>query len=244
MKDLFSEHASLYAAFRPSYPKAVYDFIESHVTRYDAAWDCATGNGQVAAALADRFHQVYATDISQAQLDEAERRDNIIYSIAAAEHTSFNDHQFDCITAAQAAHWFDLPAFYAEAKRVARPGALLMLWGYHVPRIGTSVDTIIDTFYTQTVGPYWDAARKLVDARYQSLAFPFEELTVPEFQMTFPWSLQHLQGYLSTWSATRAFMKKNGFDPVPRVMNQIKAIMHDDVFEVTFPLFARAGIIR
>jgi len=71
MKDNFSKQAATYAKFRPSYPTALYDFIFQHTPRFESAWDCGTGNGQVAQALATRFTRVYASDISAGQLAQA-----------------------------------------------------------------------------------------------------------------------------------------------------------------------------
>ena len=71
MKDFFSSQSKVYAAFRPTYPKELYQFIFRHLTEKKVAWDCATGNGQVAQYLASYFNEVYATDISQQQLDHA-----------------------------------------------------------------------------------------------------------------------------------------------------------------------------
>src|SRR5882672_948119 len=122
MKDLFSAQAKQYAAFRPTYPEALYDFIFQHVHGNENAWDCATGNGQVAQRLARQFKKVYATDISQKQLDQASPANNIHYAVSPAESTPFPDHQFDLITVGQALHWFDLDKFYAEVKRVIKPG--------------------------------------------------------------------------------------------------------------------------
>ncbi|HEX6226203.1 MAG TPA: class I SAM-dependent methyltransferase, partial [Chryseolinea sp.] len=123
MKDLFSSHSKIYAAFRPTYPKALYEFIFQHVGGKNSAWDCATGNGQVAKYLSYYFDKVYATDISQQQLDQAAREENIFYSKTPAERTGFPDDQFDLITVAQALHWFDRDSFYSEALRVAKPNA-------------------------------------------------------------------------------------------------------------------------
>ena len=58
MKDNFSTQSSQYAKFRPTYPQALYDFLMSHVADTKLAWDCATGNGQVATALAKQFIHV------------------------------------------------------------------------------------------------------------------------------------------------------------------------------------------
>lgn len=90
-KDLFSKHASQYAAFRPTYPQELFDFIYSHTNRFDNAWDAGTGNGQVARELSKKFQRVFATDISEGQIANATQALNINYSIAA-ETTNFADH--------------------------------------------------------------------------------------------------------------------------------------------------------
>ena len=110
-KDFFSGHSKLYATFRPTYPDDLYDFIFKHVQNFDSVWDCGTGNGQVARYLSTSFKKVYATDISQQQLDNAFQADNIIYSVSGAEQTNFTNNQFDLITVGQAMHWFDVERF-------------------------------------------------------------------------------------------------------------------------------------
>src|SRR5688572_10636286 len=104
-KDYFSGHSKVYAAFRPTYPEELYQFIFKHLKRKSVAWDCATGNGQVAQYLSRHFKKVYATDISQQQLDQAFQAENIFYSVGAAERSNFEERTFDLITVAQALHW-------------------------------------------------------------------------------------------------------------------------------------------
>ena len=60
---------------------------------------------------------------------------NIEYQQAAAEHTGLPDSSVDLITVAQALHWFDLDAFYTEARRVLRPGGTLAAWTYTLGHI-------------------------------------------------------------------------------------------------------------
>ena len=67
-KDLFSRQSEVYARFRPSYPQDLYDYILQFVGEKNMAWDCATGNGQAALALAPFFSRVEATDISPEQI--------------------------------------------------------------------------------------------------------------------------------------------------------------------------------
>jgi ubiquinone/menaquinone biosynthesis C-methylase UbiE len=129
-KDHFSKVARAYAAVRPQYPDELYAFLASHAPARDFAWDAATGNGQAAIGLARHIHHVIATDASAEQIAHAIADARVEYRIARAEQSGLSDASIDVITVAQAAHWFDLDAFYDEVRRVARPDALIALWSY------------------------------------------------------------------------------------------------------------------
>jgi len=58
MKDNFSKQAQSYSRFRPGYPQQLYDFLIHHLPDKKTAWDCGTGNGQVAAKLSGYFDKV------------------------------------------------------------------------------------------------------------------------------------------------------------------------------------------
>jgi ubiquinone/menaquinone biosynthesis C-methylase UbiE len=244
MKDYFSSQSKLYAAFRPTYPKELYEFIFQYVPEKKTAWDCATGNGQVANYLSSHFTEVYATDISQQQLDQAPHQNNIIYSLCAAETTSFEDNQFNLITVAQALHWFDRDAFYREATRVSKPGSLLAVWGYALLYIEPIIDEVIMDYYNHTVGPYWDNARKLVEDQYQTISFPFEEIPHPAFTIQVQWTLRQLSGYLSSWSATQKYIRIKGHDPVAPFIKRLRKYWTKPDMTVNFPLFVRIGVIK
>src|SRR5256885_13665539 len=125
MKNNFSSQAKIYAQYRPGYPQELFDFILAQVTERNLSWDCATGNGQTAKILARYFKSVGATDISQRQLDQAVRLDNISYSCQPAEHTTFPGDSFDLITISQALHWLNFEGFYREVNRVAVNEAII-----------------------------------------------------------------------------------------------------------------------
>jgi hypothetical protein len=241
-KDYFSDQSKAYATFRPTYPKELYEFIFSHLKNKGVAWDCATGNGQVAHYLSDYFQKIYATDISQKQIDNAFLKDNIVYSVCKAEQTSFADQQFDLITVAQALHWIDTSAFYKEVIRTSKPDALLAVWGYALLSVNERIDPLFLDFYHNTVGPFWDAARKLVEEQYRGISFPFEEIPSPLFALRVEWTLPQFAGYLSSWSATQNYVKTKGEDPVPLFIESVKKHWkEDEVKTVTFPLFLRLG---
>lgn len=242
-KDYFSSHSKLYATFRPTYPDALYRFIFGHLQSFDSAWDCATGNGQVARVLAQHFDKVYATDISQQQLDNAFPGANIFYSCTPAEKSVFPDQCFDLITVAQALHWLHTTEFYNEVRRTAKPGAWLAVWGYAICTVTPAIDFHFMKLYRETVGPYWDAARQLVEDEYRNIPFPFEEVITPKFTIDVRWTADEFAGYLTTWSATQKFIKANGFDPVPEAMKKIKPHWPGKL-PVKFPLFLRLGMVR
>lgn len=242
-KDLFSKQASLYAQYRPEYPPELFDYVLSFVKEKNIAWDCATGNGQAAAVLAGFFKKVYATDLSEKQLQQARLRDNIVYSVAAAERTEFPDQLFDCITVAQAYHWFHFAAFQQELLRVARPGAILAVWGYSlVVCKDESINQLIGWFYRDIVGPYWDKERGYVDDHYSTVPFPCEELPAKEFVIGVQWTMKDLEGYLNTWSAVQHFIRTNNDNPVTTFCEKLKTIWQDDkTRDFYFPVFLRIG---
>jgi ubiquinone/menaquinone biosynthesis C-methylase UbiE len=243
-KDLFSEDSKNYATFRPTYPVDLFEFIYSHCKSYEVAWDCATGNGQAAKELAARFKQVQATDISAKQIENATKRNNIFYSVGQAEKTLFADNSFDLITVAQAIHWLNFDLFYSEVRRVAKPNSLLAVWGYGLLSINPSIDRIINEFYVNVIGSYWDKERKFIDEKYQTIPFPFGEMPSPKFEMTSHWTLAELAGYINTWSAVQKFINANQFNPVDKLIEAIRPYWKKEKQTVRFPLFVRMGIIR
>ena len=241
-KDNFSSQASTYAQFRPMYPKAVFEYLNSIVKNKNIAWDCATGNGQMARELAKSFEKIYATDISQKQLDNAFRAKNIEYSIAKAEETSFAENTFDLITVAQAIHWFDFEKFYTELNRVAKSGAILFVIGYSMPRFEGKIDKILQDFYWNITGPYWDAERKHLDNKLGSIPFPFEQIECPVFKNEYRWTLEMIEGYLNSWSSIQHYIKENGKNPVNQVIEKLREFWKGEE-RVEFPLFTKVGRI-
>ena len=114
-KDHFSSHADQYARSRPTYPAELFDYLMSLTSLRGLAWDCATGSGQAAVALAGHFAQVVATDASAAQIANAAAHPNVAYLVATAENSGLSNESVDVITVAQALHWFDFSAFFNEA---------------------------------------------------------------------------------------------------------------------------------
>jgi ubiquinone/menaquinone biosynthesis C-methylase UbiE len=202
--DHFSADASGYARVRPGYPRALFEWLASVAPDRRLVWDCGTGSGQAAVPLAEHFAQVVATDPSAAQLAHATRRAGVCYAAMSAEHSALATSSASLVTVAQALHWFDQPAFYAEARRVLAASGVVAIWSYGLLSLhDRSLDGVIRHFHEETVGPYWPAERRQVDEGYRTLVLPFERVDAPAFAMEADWTVDHLAGYLSTWSAVR-----------------------------------------
>ena len=170
--DHFASVADQYARFRPGYPFALFDFLAGHSPDTGLAWDCGTGTGIAALPLAERFDTVVATDASAAQLAHAPSHPRITYRMAREGQSGLADGAASLVTVAQAAHWFDLDAFYREVDRVLKPGGLLAMWCYGVMSIDEQVDAILARFEHERVGPHWPAERRHVDAEISHPAVP------------------------------------------------------------------------
>lgn len=244
LKDLFSKQAEDYAKYRPVYPQELFDHILQFVIEKNTAWDCATGNGQAAFALAPHFKKVIATEISEKQLSFAKPHPNIKYQIASAEQTNFPDNSFDLITVAQAYHWLTFDAFAKEVKRVAKKDGVIAVWGYSLFSTNdVAIDALIKKFYTQIVGPYWDAERKYIDDRFNNVPFNFTPLPTKDFFINTEWRKDDLIGYLNSWSAVQHFSEAKKYNPVDDIIGDLNLLWRD-VKAVSFPLFLKLGRIE
>jgi len=242
-KDHFSGHANIYASFRPGYPEALFDFVSSLPERHALAWDCATGNGQAAVDLAERFDRVIATDASGPQLEHAIPHPKIEYRQAPAEASGLPDGSVDLLTVATAVHWFDFDRFYAEANRVLAPGGALAVWAYNLPRVSPEMDEIIDRLGHGIVQTCWPPERRWVDDDYRDLPFPFAEVEVPRLWIEERWNLGRFLHYIGTWSATQRYRKENGSDPRDLVRGEMERAWGDPDAEraIRWPIMMRAG---
>jgi SAM-dependent methyltransferase len=242
-KDHFSSHSTGYAAHRPTYPEALFEHLAGLCGSHDLALDCATGNGQAARGLAAHFAQVIATDASAGQIAAAQPCARVEFRVAAAERSGLPDRSVDLLTAAQAAHWFDLPAFHAEARRVLKPGGVIALWCYERLSIEPGIDAAIEAFYNGAIGPYWPPERGYVERGYRDLDFPYAEMPAPPLTMTADWNLDQLMGYFGTWSAVKRYREACGDDPLPALREALAAdwVWPDAPKPIKWPLSLRLG---
>ena len=247
LRDHFSGIAPGYATYRPHYPDALFDFLAERVPGRALAWDCGCGNGQATIALAERFDRVIGTDPSAAQIAQAPAHPRIEWRVAPGERSGIPSATCDLVTVAQALHWLDVDAFFREAARVAHPRGLVAVWCYGDVRLDNpDVDALVRHFSRTIVGPFWPPQRRMVDEGYRSIAMPLDEIDVPELEMKDHWTLEHLVGYIRTWSATTRYREASKADPTIDLAERLGDIWGDpsEARRVWWPLAVRAGRTR
>lgn len=242
-KNWFDQGGADYAAFRPDYSPALSLALASLSPARRRAVDVGCGAGQLTLSLADHFETVVGVDPGVDQIAHAPVRPNVSYVVAPAEATGLEAGSADLITAAQAAHWFDLPAFYAEARRISVPGALLALITYGAPVLETDLCDRFDRFYADEIGPFWPPERALVDSGYAGIDFPFPELEAPASGIERDWSLPQLLGYVGTWSAARRAREAGRSDVLDAFASDLAAAWGDPerLRRITWPIRMRLG---
>ena len=241
-EDHFSAIAARYAEFRPRYPEALFDWLARVAPGHALAWDSGTGSGQAAVGLASRFERVVATDASAEQLAHAEAHPRILYRLARETASGLDDRSCDLVSVAQALHWFDIPAFFAEARRVLVPGGVIAAWTYVEPALE---DRGLDGIFQRLAGllrPSWPRERAIAESGYRQVPFPFTEIAAPTLELEMHPTLEELAGYVRTWSATRRFVASTGTDPVAALERELTPLWPSGSRRrLRFPLFIRAG---
>jgi SAM-dependent methyltransferase len=242
-RNWFDQGGRAYARFRPEYPRELAAFLASAAPDDSLAVDVGCGNGQLTQLLAPYFNRVVGLDPSADQIANAVPNDRIHYECAPAEQLPVPDASASLVTAAQAAHWFDLPAFYREVRRIAVPGAVVALVSYGVLRLEPALDRRFQAFYRDEIGPYWPPERKLVDTGYATIDFPFDELAPPSLHIRLDWHLSDFIGYVLTWSATRSAREAGKDALLMAFFDDIAALWGDPNAKrpVTWPINMRIG---
>lgn len=243
-KDHFSGHAAFYASARPRYTDEIFDFVASLPAQRSLAWDCATGNGQAAIGLAERFERVIATDASAEQLSHAVPHPRIEYRQAPSENAGIESGTVDLVTAAAGVHWFDFDRYYPEVERVLAPGGAIAVWSYDLMEVSPEIDRLVRWLAREGgVSKYWPPERRWVDEEYRTLPFPFDEVPVPPLFIEARLPLKRVIGYIGTWSASARYRRETGRDSVDLIRPELEAAWGDPAQErlVRWPIMMRAG---
>ncbi|MFK7969580.1 MAG: class I SAM-dependent methyltransferase [Bacteroidia bacterium] len=245
MASYFTQQAKAYAGHRPSYPDELFAWIHEQMPDAQCVWDCATGNGQAAVALGTYFPQVIATDHSPAQLELAVAAKNVEYRLADAFESGLPDHSVDIITVAQALHWIFGDAFWAEAKRVLKPGGLFVAWTYAQHSFEDSqLTAITDHYHNEILKDYWPNRRKHPVNKYSEIELPFRRVESPSFDLIAEHNLEDHLGYIRSWSGTQRYINAVGEDPTDTLRNTLAPLWGEpeDRRTVRWPLTVLAGL--
>lgn len=213
-QDHFSGVAQNYASFRPTYPpQLAADLVAMAGGPTAVVYDIAAGSGQATLDLAAAAQRVFASDVAIKQIAALPAHPHIFPLVARAEASAVADQSIDLVTVAQAMHWFDVPAFQHEVRRILRPGGIIAVWSYALLSGTPAITAIINDLYRET-GPWWPADRRHVDTHYAELPFDFARVAYTPPPMTATFTLPRLLGYLSTWSGVQRYQKDQQRDPV------------------------------
>ncbi|KAG1817456.1 S-adenosyl-L-methionine-dependent methyltransferase [Suillus variegatus] len=174
--------STIYATFRPTYPRSLFNFIfryheRNEGARWDRAVDLGCGTGQATVELTP-FKRVTGVDPSCKMIEVArgtlqktpERTGQYEYIQASAESLTFlEDSSVDLVISAEACHWFDWNKTWPELARVLRKNGSVTFWSYsqfrfaHYPSLTQRIKAYIEgTDPLNSVGPYWEQPGRLI----------------------------------------------------------------------------------
>jgi hypothetical protein len=242
-EDRFSKQSESYATFRPEYPKELFEFIISKTQSQTLCWDCATGNGQAARSLSKYFKNIVATDLSADQIKFATGPKNISFRVDSAESARFESNSLDLITIAQALHWFNFDNFYMHAKQFLKPQSIIAAWGYDFFSVNAEIDAILDPYGREFLKPYWSERNWLLINGYRDIPFPFRRIETPDLYLKVNWDLNHVRGFLNSWSASQKYKDINNCDPYESIREKLEKAWTEgsEVKPISWKLYLLVG---
>ncbi|KAG7417518.1 Trans-aconitate 3-methyltransferase [Fusarium oxysporum f. sp. rapae] len=194
-----TDQASDYAAGRLGYTDALIDFILNYHRSTNGETGCmldvGCGPGTATEKLAPHFDLAYGVDPGESMIKtattlggETRTGDPIVYQLSTAEDIDKIDDishsSVDMITAATAAHWFDMPRFWAAAAKVLKPGGTVAIWTvFRQPgsfNNNTELQSIFKDFL-DTLAPYSTAGTHLTQSGYVELPMPWDDPDTSKF---------------------------------------------------------------
>ena len=131
----FSDRVENYVRYRPGYPAEVLDLlrVECGLRPSHVVADVASGTGVFTRLLLENGNSVSAVEpnaeMREMGVHQLDGYDHLVSIAGTAEETTLGSASVDFVTAAQAAHWFDLPRARAEFARILKPGGwCVLIW--------------------------------------------------------------------------------------------------------------------
>ncbi|WP_375203952.1 class I SAM-dependent methyltransferase [Hyphococcus sp.] len=210
----FGEAAARYSAFRPEYPREVFDFLLSHVTSGCArAADLGAGSGQATRRLAGLFDEVIAVEPDGRLAGDAGLPENAVIEVKAAEAAIFDEASLDAVISATAFHWMDQKLICNNVARWLKRGGAFFPFAFDAFEVaGAASDYFADEFDKWRV--YRD--RRLVEN--YDYGKVLKESDVFSSVTPYRQSLRHelpsaaAAGLISTFSFARDYARDHGGD--------------------------------
>ena len=217
--------------FRPRYTKEVAEcvlkFHKNQQTstlspnEMNLVLDVGCGSGQSSALFHLYSKKILGIDIDTKQIQQAKlqnKHENIVFMQGAAERLPVDDNSVDLITAGASAHWFDLPKFFEEAKRVLKQNGCLSLFCYGFPEISPlnmiesttqNPTQMLENAVLNTSSNEKNSRRQEIKHRYQNVfaAMPFDIKTrKDDILLSFDASFNDLTGFLRSTGHYKSYM--------------------------------------
>lgn len=236
----FGRGASEYAARRPTYPQALFDWIAAEAPARTLAVDVATGGGQGVRGLLAHFDRVIATDHSAELLATLPADSRLRTLVQPAEALDVGEPA-DVVTVFQALHWFAEPAFFERVRRALRPDGRFVVVGYAWFSVSPDIDDVVQRSLLTPLARLWSPKNTLLLDGYRDVSVPFAEQPAPRFTIEVDWTRAELLAYAATWSAVTRQHEAGGADPIAATDAALAPLWpHEDRRRVTMPLAVRA----
>ncbi|KAF8217691.1 S-adenosyl-L-methionine-dependent methyltransferase, partial [Mycena galopus ATCC 62051] len=188
--------AAAYAASRKGYSNVLYDFIIARHQEHDGGMafllDVGCGTGQVARGMASGFDAAMGIDPGEQMIATAKGMGGttrsgkeVEFRVCAAEDIDklvmegVGEGSVNLITAAMAAHWFDMVKFWAAAAKVLKPGGHVAIWTHTSLFVHPStpnapaIQRILSHLEDDVLGPYTTPGNQLSRTLYRTLPLPW-----------------------------------------------------------------------
>ncbi|KAL2785516.1 S-adenosyl-L-methionine-dependent methyltransferase [Aspergillus keveii] len=194
-----AEQGKTYVQNRLDYHPNLYNTVLTHHTstggKLDLVLDVGCGPGLAIANLAPHFTTAIGLDPSEGMIATARSRVADLPTSASSAPIRFEastaeelgrdldppveDASVDLIVVATAAHWFDMPGFWASAARVLKPGGTVAIWASGHMEVhpdmpnAVKIQEAMDRLETQHVQQHFTAGNWMTRDRYESLGLPW-----------------------------------------------------------------------
>ncbi|CEI65649.1 hypothetical protein FVEN_g8906 [Fusarium venenatum] len=187
------EQASNYAEGRLGYSDNLIEFVlKQHSStggQNGVVLDAGCGPGLATRMLAPHFDVAYGADPGNSMIEKAKQiggsskaGTQIVYKMSSAEEVDKIDgldhSSVDLITAATAAHWFEMPKFWEAAAKLLKPGGTVAIWTVFrkSDTFGDNkVQALIEDLRENVLAPYNSEGSQLTHDGYVNLVMPWDD---------------------------------------------------------------------